>query len=456
MAFKECYHQISTIYKNKPVNDYWYGPYQSQSDLLYVYHYLALLHDYNQNYDSAQYYYQVLIQGDRVSWSNYANMKHEIGDFASAVENYSKKEYKRKFSLSEANYYMPMIYVYGGKTKEAISMTQEKIEESGSTPGFGWYTITLARSYLYDGQLDSCAFYLDKAANFKELHINTTLTQSQYEFTINLLRVQLLEKKVAQVKFFNKGWWYSLGDLFDICSLKLEKTLLEYALVNALASNDERDRIVYDLFCSETTVSFDESMYLLQDFCAPYFEKKYKHYVETDPRKKVNRYFRLFALEFAYKNGERESIRKEAEVLLQETVPLANMGGGGENSIDVEYEKLYAYRLVELLAKLSEGTAQYDMYRNACFEVYPQLMLYSGMATKMNVSFSGLENDEIVQAVIDGVKDCNIDFAANNYIPKATVQFIKSGDTYKATINVWDGNHKPVVTNGELIFKNMQ
>jgi len=178
--------------------------------------------------------------------------------------------------------------------------------------------------------------------------------------------------------------------------------------------------------------------------------------METDPRKKVNRYFRLFALEFAYKNGERESIRKEAEVLLQETVPLANMGGGGENSIDVEYEKLYAYRLVELLAKLSEGTAQYDMYRNACFEVYPQLMLYSGMATKMNVSFTGLENDEVVQGVIDDVKDCNIDFATNNYIPKATVQFIKSGDTYRATINVWDGNHKLVVTNGELIFKNKQ
>jgi hypothetical protein len=203
-------------------------------------------------------------------------------------------------------------------------------------------------------------------------------------------------------------------------------------------------------------VSFDESLYLLQDFCAPYFEKKYKHYTETDPRKKINRYFRLFALEFAYKNGERESIKKEAEVLLQETVPLANMGGGGDNSIDVEYEKLYAYRLVELLAKLNEGTGQYDMYRNACFEVYPQLLLYSGITPKMNVSFAGLENDEIVQTVIDDAKSCDIDFVNNNYVPKATVQFIKSGDTYRAVINVWDNNHKAIVTNGELIFKNKQ
>src|ERR1700749_260984 len=148
MAFQECYNQISAIYKNKAINDYWYGPYQSEDDLYSPYHYLALLHDYNQNYDSAQYYYDLLIRGNRVSWSNYANMKHEIGDFAGAVENYSKKEYKRKFSLIEADYYMPMIYVYGGKTKEAIALTQNRITESGSTPGFGWYTIALARGYL--------------------------------------------------------------------------------------------------------------------------------------------------------------------------------------------------------------------------------------------------------------------------------------------------------------------
>jgi len=61
-------------------------------------------------------------------------------------------------------------------------MAQQIITESGSTPGFGWYNIALARGYLYDGQLDSCEAALDKAANFKELHIGTTLTQTQYDF----------------------------------------------------------------------------------------------------------------------------------------------------------------------------------------------------------------------------------------------------------------------------------
>lgn len=386
------------------------------------------------------------------AWSNYANMEHEAGDFADAIENYSKQRYEERFSLSEPNYYKPMLLVYGGQTKEAIKQTQHKIEESGSIPGFGWYSIALARSYIYDGQLDSCDFYLKKAENFKELHINTTLTQSQYEFTINLLRVQLIEKKVALIKFFNKGWWYSLSDIYDVLALKTEKMLLEYALVNELANNPERTRIVYDLFCSETTVSFDESMYLLKDFCLPYFEQKYKNYTKTDKRRKINRYFRLFASRFEYENGETEKAKRECEILLKETIPFVNSDMSNENLIDVEHEKLYTYRLLELLAKTS-NEQESIAYKNACFEVYPQLMLFSSMTTRMNISFSGLQDDEIVQAVVSDLKDCDIEFTNGTGVPKVNLQFLKKGATYQVIINVRDKNNKSIVTNGELIFK---
>jgi hypothetical protein len=210
MAFACCYEQIEKIYKNKSVNDYWYGPYQSTDDLMMVYHNLAIIHNYNKNYDSTAYYQQLLMQGGRLSWNNYANDQQELGNFDIATENYAKQEYYgRNFQLSEPHYYLPTMYIYAGKTKEAINLAQTKISQSGSTPGFGWYNIALSRAYLYDGQLDSANFYLDKAANYKELHIGTTLTQSQYDFTINLLRLQLIDKKSALIKFLNKGWWYS-------------------------------------------------------------------------------------------------------------------------------------------------------------------------------------------------------------------------------------------------------
>lgn len=454
MAFRECFKQIKLIEKNKTINDYWYGPNQSEEDLLTTYHYLALLYDYNQNYDSSQYYYNLLINGGMVSWSNYANMQHVVGNFSEAMINYDKPQYKRKFSLSESDYYMPMILVYGGHTKDAIQMAQSKINESGSTPGFGWYNIALARSYLYDGQLDSCEFFLNKAGNFKELHINTTLTQSQYEFTINLLKIQLIEKKIALIKFFNTGWWYSISDLFGVYALKVEKILLEYALVNALANNPERDKIVYGLFCSESTVSFDESLCLLKDFCPPYFEKKYSSYASNDKRTKIIRYFKLFNAEFLMQKGEEKEAFKDCEKLFYETISIdEEEATENENRIDENFEKLYKFRLLEILARADNDTKSYDTYRSRCFEAFPQLMLFSGIPVKMDISFAGLEKDEAIKAIIDDLKECNIEFTKNATV-NAELNFTKKGDTYQAIINVYDRkSRKQIVTNGELLFK---
>lgn len=453
MAFKECYRQIDFIYKNKAINDRWYGNEQSEDDLLTVYHYLALLHDYNKNYDSSRYYHEILVSADRISWSNYANMQHVAGDFSEAMVNYSRPQYKRKFSLSESDYYMPMILVYGGYTKQAIQLAQTKINESGSTPGFGWYNIALARGYLYDGQLDSCEFFLNKAANFKELHINTTLTQSQYEFTINLLRIQVIKKKIALIKFCNSGWWYSLTDLLDIYSLKSVNVLLEYALVNAMANNPERDRLVYDLFCSEATVSFDESMYLLEDFCLPYFEKKYNDYATTDSRKKIIRYFRLFALRFMLEEGEESEVYKNGKLLFLETIPSDESEQMNDNKIDENYEKLYKFRLLELLTRSNDESKAYNDYRNQCYETYPQLMLFSGIPVDFSISFSGLENDAVIKDIKNDLEDCDINFTKNAAF-HAELQFYKKGDTYQAIINVYNTiDNKLIVSDEAILFK---
>lgn len=458
MALKSCYRQIETIQRNKQVNDMWYGPYQSSEDLLTVYHYLAIMHNYMQRYDSAEYYYRFLIQGGRVSWSNYANMQHEVGLFSAAMENYQKPQYRRRFALEEASYYIPTLMVYAGNTKEAIRSTQEKIELVGSTPGFGWYNIALARAYLYDGQLDSSEFHLNKAFQFKELHINTTLTQSQYEFTINLLRVQLADKKISQLKFFDKGWWYSPSGLYNYLSLKLEKAALEYALVDALASNPERQRMVYDLFCAEATVSFDESTYLLKDFCLPFFKRKYGYYASTDPRLRVKRYFQLLQAKFTFEDGDEEEALQLGETLLQETllkgntsaVPAEDTGHGG---MDRDYERLYAFRLMELLAHCTDDEEKQLALAKKCFEAYPQLLPYSEISCVMRLECNGQGEDPQMNQVIDDLKDCAINWTESEDSPKAKLYFEKKGDTYRVVLNVWNHVGKQIVTNSELLFK---
>lgn len=454
MAYSECYKQLSRIQKNKAANDAWYGPYQSHDDNLTVYHYLAILHDYNLQYDSSHYYYQILIDNNRVVWSNYANLKHVTGDFAEAYDNYIKPQYKRKFSLNETDYFVPMLMVYGGQTKTAIQMSRDKIAEVGSTPGFGWYNIALARGYLYDGQLDSCNFFLDKAAHFKELHINTTFTQSHYEFAINVLRIQMISKKMEQIKFQNSGWWYSPSDLYDLVATKLEKVLLQYATISALASNPEREQVIYSLFASEAIISYDETMFLLKDFCSPFFEAKYEGYTLTEPRENIVRYMKLASAQFALARDKEEDVKTICNELLEETFPSPGATGEREKSrIDTKYEMLYAYRVFELLSQVNEDTEEYDTYRNKCFDTYPQLMLYSGIPAKLNVSFIGLQDDEMIKTIMEDIKDCNIEISDDTTIPKARISFDKKGKNYIAIIDVIGSNEKVLVKDSKIIFK---
>jgi hypothetical protein len=450
MAFRCCKFQLELIARNKDINDYWFGPDQSRDDVLGVEHNLALLHCYNTNYDSAEYYYQRLIEGNRILWGNYASMQHELGNIDSSIMYYSMPQNAREHALSEPDYYLPSLYIYGARTKEAIEMVRNKIDESGSTPGFGWYNIALARSYLYDGQLDSTEFFLDKASNFRELHLHTTLTQSQYEFTINLLRVQLLDRKIDQVKFLNKGWWYSVGDLYDMLSLKIEKLMTEYVVVNELASNPERQRIVYDLFCGESTVTYDEIMYLMRDFNSGYFKNRCNYSKEHDKRVTVKKYFTLAAAQLKLENGDEEDALKEA-------MQLEGSLGPDENYLlDTANEKLFQARMFEVLAKASsnEDDSKKARYANSLLEKFPQLLPFSGIKMKMKLTVAG-DSDEISKEVLEELKDCNIEWAENNEtnIPEVNILFRKKGKNYQVFFNVKSGNGINIVPEGRMVFK---
>jgi hypothetical protein len=446
MAFHYCYQALGKIEKNQFKNDQWFGMGQALQDKLNVYHYLALLHCYNKNYDSSEYYYQRLSESGTISWNNYGNMKHELGSFQTAIEYFTRDKYKSyQKMLREPFYFLPMLNVYAGRTKEAMSLSKEAIEFAGSTPGFGWYNLALTRSYLYDGQLDSAQYTLTKAADFKEIHIGTTLTQGQYDFTVNMLKLQLTDRKIAQEKFTNSGWWYSPAALYKIASLKIEKILVEYVLINQLSANLERDRTVYDLFCSEATTTFDEAYYLIKDFSPKYFIKKYEGYQQKDPRKEVKRYFELFAHQMEWADGKEETALKGYRQMIKQVM------------VDTSSEKLFLGRLFEGLYKgnKEEGNKQdQQFYANSLFETYPQLLPFSGVKLKMKLEVSGA-NDETTAAVVKEIKNSNINWVddADGNTGIAYVSFTKKGESYEATINSKAGSNKPVTVNEKMLFK---
>ncbi len=412
------------------------------TDNLYAYHNLSIIHAYLKNYDSSEYYYQQLQQSGAMSYNNYGLLQQELGNFGMAKQYIQRSLGGYNKHLQEPVYYIPMLEVYSGKLRQAINLTKTTITQNGSTPGFGWYNLSLARSYLYNGQLDSSEYALDKAANFKELHIGTTLTQTQYDLTINLLELQLTEKKIQLIKFQNKGWWYSPSALYDIASLKVEKMLLQYVLVNQLMNNPERDRLVYDLFCSESTTTFDEAYFLIKDFSVPYFIKKYKAYQQNDPRANVKRYFRLFEAKLELEDGDEEDAAELFENIFT-----------GE-AVDTEAEKLFLGRLFEGMSVAYDEDGNDEKSRrfaNELLETYPQLIPFSGIKMRMKLVSTGL-NDDVTEEVIDELKKCRIKWVEENNTALVQINFAK-GSKYEATINVRSASGRVIVNNEKILFK---
>jgi hypothetical protein len=447
LALQHCYDAISSINRNRAAVEQWWGPGTDQQDKQFVYHYLALLKCYVKDYDSSQYYYDKLKEGGYISWNNYGGFQSEIGEFKQSQENFEKDMYKygdQKF-LREPFYYIPTLRIYAGDPKKSIELANEAIEASNTTPGFGWYNLALARGYLYDGQLDSADLTITKAQEFKEIHIGTTLTQQQYEFTTGLLRLVWYNMKIEQVKFLDKSWWYSPKALYQLAELTVNKYMHQYLMATKLATNPERERLIYELFCAEGTTTWDEAWYLLKDFSRNFFIKKMENYATTDKRANIIRYFRLFENELAWRDGDKKKARAGYEELLNKTL------------LDTAQEKLFLARTYEGLAKAykdNDEQERSDLYTNLLYERYPQLIPFSGLAPKVKLTVTG-DDDEVTKDAVDELKDADIRFVdgADENTIIATVSFQKIGIKYQAIVNARSANNIQKVSRQIFFFK---
>ena len=407
--------------------------------------YLAIIYNYLQNVDSTKYYYDYLLQNGPISFNNYAHFKNTLGHFSEAIQNFEREKFSFDKRLIESYYFLPTLYINSGRSLDGIRTANEIITQNGSTPGFGWYNIALARSYLYNGQLDSCEKAIEKAAQFKELHLATTLGQVQYDFAVNVVKLMLVNQKIERIKFFNKGWWYSITDLVKMSELFGERFLLRFAIVNEFANNPERQNVIYTLFSSENVIGFDEIWNMLKDISPEYFRNFYEQKMETEKRQNIKRYMQFFFGSFLFKTGEKSNAKKVFENILYNTL------------VDTAHEKLFLARTAETLARQYDNEGEKDKYNTVIayyFSEYPQLVPFSGIKTKMKLNTTGV-SDDATKRIINEMKDCNVIWTeSGDHIASANINFEKKKNKYEVYYSVQNKAGKTIVPNHRILFKN--
>ena len=406
--------------------------------------YLAIIYNYLQNVDSTKYYYDYLLQNGGISYNNYAHFKNTLGQFSEAIDNFEKERFAFDKRLIESYYFLPTLYINSGKSIEGIHIDNEIIKQNGSTPGFGWYNIALARSYLYNGQLDSCEKAIEKAAQFKELHLATTLGQAQYDFAVNVVKLMLVNQKIERIKFFNSGWWYSVTDLLKMSELFGDKFLLRFAIVNEFANNPERQNVIYTLFSSENVIGFDEIWNMIKDISPEYFTNFYKQKMETEKRENIQRYMQFFYGSFLFKTGENTAGKNVFENLLYNT------------QLDTAHEKLFLGRIAETLARQYDNDGDKEKYNamvSYYFSEYPQLIPYSGIKIKIKLNMAGV-SDDITKKIVNEMEDCNVNWVDDGYVAIANISFEKKKEKYAINYSVQNSTGKTIVTDQRILFKN--
>lgn len=430
---------------NRRINANIFPPGYEQQEKNSVYHYKAMLYSYAIKVDSARHYYELLRKSGIFPHNNYATFRSICGDFREA-----EKEYEEAITqdagdkrLKEWAYYTSIISIYKSQPKEGVSLMRDMIKANGSTPGFGWYNIALARALYYDGQLAESQRHINKAAEFKELHIGTTLGQTHYDFSTQLVKLMNIEARIERLKFENSNWWYNVTVLGNMAKLLSEKYVQQYLIINQFALNPERDMVVYKLFSTESTVSWDEIWYLIKDFSTKFFLNRFRQEAQTDERQYVRKYFKLFTARLHIKQGN----YKEARMLLDEILRDPNM--------DTEYEKLFVARVYQAQAECAlerKDNLAYDNLMYKLYTFYPQLIPNSGLKINMRLNVLGQADDKVTQRL----KDCNINWInkSNAPAPEAYISFSGTGNKKRISYYVMDASGEYAVQQQSFAYSN--
>lgn len=424
LALSYLYKGSAKIEKYRDLNESVFGPMWVLGDELGVAHYAAIVHSYLRNNDSAVYYYNKMRPYNVFPYNNYAIFCFVNGNFEESSYYFKRAQWQDSGDkrVRECDVYLGILSVFKSEPQNAIVELKDLIKQNGIVPGWGWYNMALARSYLYNGQLDKCNEHLKKAKNFKEVHIGTTWGQSHYDISIGALELMAKEREIAALKFENKGYWYSPTKLLKLAQLSMEKDAQQLLLLNRIASNPEREEVFYSIFASENTVSFDEIWYMLKDYGQKFFLQRFQKQGKNDDRLLVRKYFKLFAAKLMLERGdEKEALNTLLSIEKRETV-------------DPEYEKLFQARLVEAkaLCKVNDDDI------SKLYELYPQLIPFSSLTMRFALEVYDDDGTKSREKVLKELKRYNVSWVdeVDRNTPRAIVYFSNDGKNDVITYSV--------------------
>lgn len=420
---------IRKLRKDMPLNNGLFDPSFLNRQYLSTFHYKAMIHDYLLNIDSTNYYYDILIQNGNYSSNNYANFKLAMGEFEDAdlfFKEAEEKEGSIEKNTKEYFYMRGTLNTYRGHPEEADTLLNKVLQQQGSTPGYGWHCIGLARAQHFEGLTAESQERTNKAARFQELHIGTTWGQEQYNLAVASLNYinQLQFKK--EFMFEHDEWYFWLNPVnwYRWVKYTIEIRHHKMVLASLVAENPEREQVIYAIFSPENLISFDEVWSIIEGFGNEYFIGIYEKKLQTDSRPRLKKFYNYFIGKLYLAEGEEEKAIEYFNAAL------------GDDEIDDQYHRMLKARIYEGLAQATDG-ADEKKFTREFYNLYPRLMPFSEltMSFQLNAEKSEIKGtDEITREL----KNTRINFTQDATDPLVSIYYEKKPGGIEVLYSVED------------------
>lgn len=383
-----------------------------------IWHYRAILHGYALDIPKAKTCYEQLRETGYFPENNFATFNLIQGDFneAATYYNQAKENEGSDKRLKESYYYGSILDLYRNKIPEGIKEIKELIQSNGSTPGFGWYQLALARLYLYNGQLHAAGIALNKAENFHEIHMGTTLGESHYQLTLRTLRIIRWNNLIKLQHQADRYWWLKPDKVWHSIVWYWQRYQDKLRWVDLLKNNPERENVLYNLFSTESTLSVDDLLVCLDDMSPNYFISLFQSKLQQDSLRPLVTPYWHYALAKQWINKKHW---KEAQKHLSHSLTGINLEKNA-------YQQLLSARCYEALiqCKLELGEDVPSQYYINWFLQYPQTIMSSNIAFPIQCQF---EASAELKPLSDAINKSNLNCVKNPNYPQLRCKVIKLG-----------------------------
>lgn len=360
----------------------------------FTYHYKVILFTYDFELDSADYYYNILLESGYYSSNNYGNYMYMKGEFSLAEQFYIEAEERDNSTDKHTREYFYMrglLEINRGTPARGDSLLETIINTDGITPGYGWHNIALARAQSYEGLTTISQRTLNTAARFEELHIGTTWGREQYNLSVATLNYINSLHFESEYFFENNQWYFWLNPVnwYKAMEYKLRVHHFRLVMVSLVASNPERAEVIYPLFSSENLLSWDETWQMMDGFSNQYFIRVYEEMLGNDPRPGIRNYLKFVLAKLYISEGDEDVARDYLDEIAAEL----------SSGVRMEFDNMLYARTCEALAQITDGDES-QQWLLAAYNTFPQLIPYSGEQLNFKVNIDGVRYAPTAQDTI--------------------------------------------------------